>query len=1055
MRFNGGIGYEIDQLKDLGVPELMRKQSIDPQLKYALALQEATKLVEAAVRERDMAQQMPVPADVIGQMETGLAQKLTPGVQQRGQRSMQGAPPQMAPPQMAQGISGMPAPNMGAIGSAQGGIIGYQQGGSIAPSVLAETTAYMKAKAVLADPQATPQAKAFAQNTLDTLRPINAGGSVDPQTYAQMLQQVDSLTAFSTQPQQNTGMKEGGFLYPSQLASEKFLEFIRPAVKNNTDIDKILDSLKMAESSGNPLARGEAGELGAYQIRPSTAADPGFGVAPFTGDLFDPVASRKFAQEYLQAMLDRYNGNMEAALVAYNAGASNADKFVAAGNDYTALPRPEQTKTYVQRVMNIPSEENISPRMQRAFEANRRREAGETETGFSDDLRDFLAPPPAEGDRDPMAQRALAERNRLQDRLDRQSNRQDAYTSEEKAAGGLGYLQYLARRQQEQQSNNADRMRAAFPGLEERIAETNRSRAYTSEEKAAGGLGYLQYLARRQQEQQSNNADRMREAFPDLEENIAETNRSRAYTSEEKAAGGLGYLQYLARKQREQQKQQSNIVGYLAQSQRAANTIAQNDPAANHGVDIKLPYGETPAQRAEDAAETARRENPRYVRALEASRRREAGETETGLTPALIDFLAPPLEESVNGVVDPRDARALAERNRLQARLDRQSKRQEEDAMASGGIVGYAGLEGSTVEAEPEQQSNNADRMREAFPGLEERIAETNRSRAYTSEETADEDTSDIEEDGMFASVINLAKENPAEAASIALLLAPAIIASARVVPLAGMGLIGRAAIPLVAKYGPRAFSAIRNGLKKTYTTPIPQRPLNRGPPGKSLIPYSPIAQRSFSLGRMLQTVGAMTGLSSLLTRDGEEEAPELSNADRMREAFPGLEEHLANLKNQKASGISTVKPQQNNLFRALDVLSRGGGASKGYEFATINEETRRIKEAEQARQDNLYELEQRSDIARAQIGATQAGQSVDIQTAIMQALEEYESSPAYVTALEARKDAGETEEGARTSLLNRKYQDLAAMFSSGGIGSMPGLEEDGVVARQYLEQTR
>jgi len=322
MRFNGGIGYEIDQLKDLGVPELMRKQSIDPQLKYALALQEATKLVEAAVRERDMAQQMPVPADVIGQMETGLAQKLTPGVQQRGQRSMQGAPPQMAPPQMAQGISGMPAPNMGAIGSAQGGIIGYQQGGSIAPSVLAETTAYMKAKAVLADPQATPQAKAFAQNTLDTLRPINAGGSVDPQTYAQMLQQVDSLTAFSTQPQQNTGMQEGGFLYPSQLASEKFLEFIRPAVKNNTDIDKILDSLKMAESSGNPLARGEAGELGAYQIRPSTAADPGFGVAPFTGDLFDPVASRKFAQEYLQAMLDRYNGNMEAALVAYNAGAS-------------------------------------------------------------------------------------------------------------------------------------------------------------------------------------------------------------------------------------------------------------------------------------------------------------------------------------------------------------------------------------------------------------------------------------------------------------------------------------------------------------------------------------------------------------------------------------------------------------------------------------------------------------------------------------------------------------------------------------------------------------
>ena len=50
MAYDGGISYEIDQLKDLGVPELMRRQSVDPQLKYALALQEATKMVEAAAR---------------------------------------------------------------------------------------------------------------------------------------------------------------------------------------------------------------------------------------------------------------------------------------------------------------------------------------------------------------------------------------------------------------------------------------------------------------------------------------------------------------------------------------------------------------------------------------------------------------------------------------------------------------------------------------------------------------------------------------------------------------------------------------------------------------------------------------------------------------------------------------------------------------------------------------------------------------------------------------------------------------------------------------------
>ena len=121
MAMTGGIGYEIDQLAELGVPELMRKQSVDPQLKYALALQEATKMVEAAARERDMSQQMPAPANVVGQMETGLAKRLAPGVQQQGQRSMQ------MQNRAAMGMPGQPAPNMQRM--ADGGIVGYADGG--------------------------------------------------------------------------------------------------------------------------------------------------------------------------------------------------------------------------------------------------------------------------------------------------------------------------------------------------------------------------------------------------------------------------------------------------------------------------------------------------------------------------------------------------------------------------------------------------------------------------------------------------------------------------------------------------------------------------------------------------------------------------------------------------------------------------------------------------------------------------------------------------------------------------------------------------------------
>ena len=118
-----GIGQEIDELTELGVDELTRRQSVNPQLKYALALQEATNLVNAAAREREMAMEQPQPPQVIGQLEQGLAERLMPGVNQMVQQQQQ---PQQPQPMMEQGISGVPAPNMMMAG---GGIVSFAEGG--------------------------------------------------------------------------------------------------------------------------------------------------------------------------------------------------------------------------------------------------------------------------------------------------------------------------------------------------------------------------------------------------------------------------------------------------------------------------------------------------------------------------------------------------------------------------------------------------------------------------------------------------------------------------------------------------------------------------------------------------------------------------------------------------------------------------------------------------------------------------------------------------------------------------------------------------------------
>ena len=120
MMTTGGIGQQLDQLKGLSIQELMQRQSVDPQLVYALALQEKQKMEAAKERQAAMGMETSQGTE-IERMEADLASRRAPGVQMAAQRSM----PQ---PQMSQGIAGVPSPNMGAIGRAQGGIIGYAKG---------------------------------------------------------------------------------------------------------------------------------------------------------------------------------------------------------------------------------------------------------------------------------------------------------------------------------------------------------------------------------------------------------------------------------------------------------------------------------------------------------------------------------------------------------------------------------------------------------------------------------------------------------------------------------------------------------------------------------------------------------------------------------------------------------------------------------------------------------------------------------------------------------------------------------------------------------------
>ena len=89
----------------------------------------------------------------------------------------------------------------------------------------------------------------------------------------------------------------------------------------------------------NPeTARSGAGAYGPAQLMPATAKELGV-------DIRDPEDNVKGGLRYLKKMYDRYNGDEQLALAAYNAGPGNVDKALKSGKGIAALPA--ETRGYV------------------------------------------------------------------------------------------------------------------------------------------------------------------------------------------------------------------------------------------------------------------------------------------------------------------------------------------------------------------------------------------------------------------------------------------------------------------------------------------------------------------------------------------------------------------------------------------------------------------------------------------------------------------------------------------------------------------------------------
>jgi soluble lytic murein transglycosylase-like protein len=109
------------------------------------------------------------------------------------------------------------------------------------------------------------------------------------------------------------------------------------ATQNRVNPD-LVRALIQAESAFNARAVSPKGAMGLMQLMPGTAADHG------VFDAFNPAENIRAGVKYLKTLLDRYQGRVELALAAYNAGPGAVKKYGG------KVPPYRETQAYVARI---------------------------------------------------------------------------------------------------------------------------------------------------------------------------------------------------------------------------------------------------------------------------------------------------------------------------------------------------------------------------------------------------------------------------------------------------------------------------------------------------------------------------------------------------------------------------------------------------------------------------------------------------------------------------------------------------------------------------------
>ncbi|WP_197910343.1 lytic transglycosylase domain-containing protein [Desulfosarcina ovata] len=102
----------------------------------------------------------------------------------------------------------------------------------------------------------------------------------------------------------------------------------------------LVRAIIFAESGYNPRARSEKGARGLMQLMPATAKALG------VQDVYDPKENIEGGVRYFRTLLDRFGGDVQLALAAYNAGSRHV-------RNYAGVPPFKATRRYIKKVLKF------------------------------------------------------------------------------------------------------------------------------------------------------------------------------------------------------------------------------------------------------------------------------------------------------------------------------------------------------------------------------------------------------------------------------------------------------------------------------------------------------------------------------------------------------------------------------------------------------------------------------------------------------------------------------------------------------------------------------